>query len=146
MKNLGFRPASRLVFGFLFVFLPALSSFGGAIQRIPNTTLAMPPNLPTYGYSVTNAFGTLAFNDPVCLATPPGQTNCLFVVERSGTIAVITNLAAPTRTVFLNIASEVTNVIEECGLLCMTFHPGYATNGYFYVWYTTFQFHWHQRL
>ena len=106
------------------------------MQRVPNNTLALPLTPPIYGYSVTNAFGTLNFIDPVCIASPPGETNRLFVVERGGTIAVISNLASPTRAVFLNISNEVSHGVEECGLLCLTFHPGYATNGYFYVWYT----------
>ena len=86
------------------------------------------------GYALTNSFGALNFIDPVCMVTPPGETNRLFVVERGGDIAVITNLAAPERTVFLNISNKVTYV-GEGGLLSLVFHPGYATNGYFYVWY-----------
>ena len=95
----------------------------------------MPPAPPSSGYTITNAFGSLNFLDPVCLASPPGETNRLFVVERGGTIAVITNLAAPTRTVFLDISSKVTANLEECGLLSMVFHPGYSSNGFFFVWY-----------
>src|SRR5580698_9199154 len=128
--------AGRAVAGCFLAILLSFSALGGPIQRVPNTTLAMPAALPIYGYSVTNAFGTLNFADPVCIASPPGETNRLFVVERGGTIAVITNLASPNRTVFMNISNEVTHNAEECGLLCMTFHPNYATNGYFYVWYT----------
>ena len=120
----------------LFAVFLSFSAWGGPIQRVPNTTLAMPAALPIYGYSVTNAFGTLNFADPVCITSPPGETNRLFVVERGGTIAVITNLASPNRSIFLNVSNEVTHGLEECGLLCLTFHPGYATNGYFYIWYT----------
>jgi glucose/arabinose dehydrogenase len=135
MKNLRFAPAALLLAGFIGVFFAACA-FGAAFQRVPNTTIVMPPVLPTYGYSTTNAFGALDFLDPVCIATPPGETNRLFVVERGGTIAVITNLAAPNRTVFLSIPGEVIYPTEEEGLLAMAFHPGFATNGYFYVWYT----------
>ncbi len=113
----------------------------GPLQRVPNTTLQMPANPPTIGYSTTNAFPGITFTNPVCIASPPGETNRLFIVEKKGVIAVITNLASPSRTTFLNIASKViylgdTSVYDEQGLLCLTFHPGYATNGYFYVWYT----------
>src|ERR1700722_17715663 len=72
----------------LFAVFLSFSAWGGPIQRVPNTTLAMPAALPIYGYSVTNAFGTLNFADPVCITSPPGETNRLFVVERGGTIAV----------------------------------------------------------
>jgi glucose/arabinose dehydrogenase len=87
------------------------------------------------GYAVSNAFGpTLTFTAPVALVTPPGETNRLFVVEQSGRIAVITNLANPNRTVFMDIANRV-RFNQEQGLLGLAFHPGYATNRHFYVFY-----------
>lgn len=97
-----------------------------------------------WGFVPTNAFPGLAFNNPVCIASPPGETNRLFVLEKHGRIIVITNLANPTRTVFMDISSRVTvvnssetlDVGGEDGLLGLAFHPGYATNGYFYVFYT----------
>ena len=60
---------------------------------------------------------------------------------RWGRVIVITNLAAPTRTVFLDLTARVTSstsdsVSDEQGLLGMAFHPGYATNRYFYLFYT----------
>src|SRR4051794_3677284 len=93
------------------------------------------------GYALTNAFPGLTFTNPVCLASPPGETSRLFIVEKKGRIVVITNLAAPTRTIFMDISSNVisagdTSVGGEEGLLGLTFHPGYATNGFFYVFYT----------
>jgi uncharacterized repeat protein (TIGR03806 family) len=117
-----------------FSFL-SLSALAGALQRVPNTTLAMPSAPPTFpGYTLTNAFG-MNFLDAVEIVTPPGETNRVFVVERGGNIVVITNLAAPTRTIFLNATSKVTYDNNEGGLLSLAFHPNYASNGYFYVWY-----------
>src|SRR5690606_4549069 len=69
----------------------------------------------------------------------PGETNRLFILEKRGRIVVITNLAAPTRSIFLDMTSIVSSsdsVGDERGLLGLAFHPGYATNGYFYVFYT----------
>jgi glucose/arabinose dehydrogenase len=99
----------------------------------------MPPSPPVYGYGTTNAFGNLTFTDPVSVKAPPGETNRLFVLEQNGIIAVITNLLAPNRTVFLNIVGRVTGGVppDEQGLLGFAFHPGYATNGYIYVYYST---------
>src|ERR1051326_8443530 len=54
-------------------------------------------------YVIQNAFPTLAFTNPVCIASPPGETNRLFIVEKKGKIVVITNLASPTRTIFMDI-------------------------------------------
>jgi glucose/arabinose dehydrogenase/mono/diheme cytochrome c family protein len=108
------------------------------LERVANTTLQMPPAPPVFGYTVVNAFGNLTVTNPVALASPPGETNRLFVVEQAGRIAVITNLTAPNRTTFLDISSRVVSDLPqgERGLLGLAFHPGYATNGCFYVFYT----------
>ncbi len=121
----------------------------GLSGRIGNSTLRLPASAPSYGYATTNAFGGLSFADPMAVRTPPGETNRLFVVEQNGVIAVITNLAAPTRTVFLDIASRVAGGVpnDERGLLGLEFHPGYASNRQFYVYYsTTISGQLHQRL
>lgn len=110
-----------------------------ALERVPATTLTMPASPPTFGYSSTNALGNLIFTNPVAIVTPPGESNRLFILEKRGRIVVVTNLAAPTRTIFMDIVSRVTandTVGGEEGLLGLAFHPGYATNRYFYVFYT----------
>ena len=108
-------------------------------NRVANTTLKMPAAPPAFGYRTVNAFGTLTFTDPLAIASPPGETNRLFIVEQRGRIAVITNLAAPTRTVFLDISARVQGGTpsDERGLLGLAFHPGYATNGFFFVYYSS---------
>ena len=92
-------------------------------------------------YALTNAFPGLTFTNPVGIASAPEETNRLFIVERKGRIVVITNLAAPNRAIFMDISSRVTSATDttvggEEGLLGLAFHPGYATNGFFYVFYT----------
>jgi len=57
------------------------------------------------------------------------------VVEKRGRVAVITNLTAPTRSVFLDLSDRV-YFEQECGLLGIAFHPEFKTNRYFYVTYT----------
>jgi glucose/arabinose dehydrogenase len=77
---------------------------------------------------------TAALTNPVFLTAPPGDTNRLFVVEQGGTIRIIrhdTLLATP----FLDISSKVVSGGEQ-GLLSMAFHPLYATNKRFYVYFT----------
>ncbi len=86
-------------------------------------------------YTNADAFPGLTFSSPVCLAAPPGETNRLFVLEQAGVIVVITNLANPTRTVFMDISGRVTAGGEQ-GLLGLAFHPGYESNRNFYVFYT----------
>jgi glucose/arabinose dehydrogenase len=114
--------------------------FGTALSAIvadtnPPPSLTMPQNPPSYGYKFVNAFGNLSFEDPVAIVTPPGETNRVFVLEQAGRIVAITNLAAPNRTVFLDISSRIVSG-GEMGLLGLAFHPGYASNRQFYVYYT----------
>jgi glucose/arabinose dehydrogenase len=72
-------------------------------------------------------------SSPVHLTAPAGDAR-LFVVEQAGRIRVVKGgqlLATP----FLDIASRVLSGGER-GLLSVAFDPAYATNGYFYVYYT----------
>jgi len=124
-----------------FVTAPLINSSGAMTNRVNATSLnvpSSPPSTATNSYSTANAFPTVVFTNPICIRTPPGETNRLFVVEQGGRIVVITNLVNPTRTVFMNITSRITAFggSGESGLLSMDFHPGYATNGYFFIFYT----------
>lgn len=117
------------------------SSPAGPLQRVPNNTLSsMPAALPTLNFTATNAFPSITFSNPIGIYSPPGETNRLFILEKRGRIIVITNLSAPTRSIFLNITDRVigsdTSVGAEEGLLGLAFHPGYVTNGFLYVFYT----------
>ena len=69
---------------------------------------------------------------PVFLSAPDGDAR-QFIVERAGRIKIVANgLVLPTP--FLDISSRVNNLGER-GMLSMTFDPGFATNGFFYVFY-----------
>jgi glucose/arabinose dehydrogenase len=72
-------------------------------------------------------------DNPVFLTAPTGDAR-LFIVERSGRIRIVQNgtlLAAP----FLDIHDRTTTDNER-GLLSLAFHPQYAANGLFFVYYT----------
>jgi glucose/arabinose dehydrogenase len=107
----------------------------GLSNRVANTTLQMPASLPTFGIAISNAFPGVVFTNPICIATAPGETNRLFILERAGRVTVITNLAAPTRHQFMDISSRVITGGEE-GLLGIAFHPNYSDNRYFYLFYS----------
>src|SRR5439155_15746617 len=131
-----FRFATLLISPFFCAALLA-----GPLKRVPNITLMMAASPPTFGYVISNAFPGVLFTNPVCIASPPGETNRIFILEKKGRVVVITNLAAPTRTIFMDISGSVisgsdTSIGGEQGLLGLAFHPGYATNGYFYLFYT----------
>src|SRR5438132_10882483 len=138
MRRLGSRAFGtiRLLAIFVVFLLPVSNQAAVSNQREVNDTIRLPSAPPMQGYSLTNAFGALTFDHPVALAAPPGETNRLFVVERPGRIVVITNLAAPTKTIFLDISQSTYSSYIEAGLLGLAFHPGYRTNRYFYVYRT----------
>jgi glucose/arabinose dehydrogenase len=69
---------------------------------------------------------------PVYLTAPAGDSR-QFIVERGGRILVMENgvlRAIP----FLDIRNLVSTE-GEAGLLSMAFHPDYANNGYFFIYY-----------
>lgn len=76
------------------------------------------------------------FNSPVFLTEAPDNSGRLFVVDQTGQIYIIkdgTRLEQP----FLDIQSKI--ILEEPpderGLLSVAFHPDYANNGRFFVYY-----------
>ncbi|HEX2854956.1 MAG TPA: PQQ-dependent sugar dehydrogenase [Opitutaceae bacterium] len=95
--------------------------------------LAADAGLP---YATEPAF-PLKFEQPVAIVSPPGETNRLFVVEKPGRIIVISDFAKPTRKVFLDLAARVGDDDNEQGVLALAFHPDYAKNRQFYIWWTS---------
>jgi glucose/arabinose dehydrogenase len=86
---------------------------------------------------------TADLNAPLCVAFPKGDFNRLFIAEQSGSGGVedradVRILKLATNTVnampFLSINGVQTG--GELGLLGLAFHPDYANNGFFYVYYT----------
>ncbi len=59
----------------------------------------------------------------------------LFIVEQAGRIQILNADATINPVPFLNITSIVSSGGER-GLLGLAFHPDYANNGYFFVYYT----------
>ncbi len=123
--------------------------------RVANPAINVPLSPPPTAVQLAPAFAGLAsFNQPVCLATAPGDTKRLFVCERAtGLLQLIPDVTAvsPTKVTFLNLATMLSlrgrgetlggvgtayNSGNEQGLLSVAFHPNYPSNGYFYVYYT----------
>src|SRR5665647_1894180 len=88
-------------------------------------------------YIVKIAFPNLTFNQPVGLVNSGDGTNRLFVIEQPGVIRVFDNSQnVAASTVFLDISDQVLFGGEQ-GLLGLAFHPNYAQNGFFYVYYVS---------
>ncbi|MDM7921713.1 MAG: PQQ-dependent sugar dehydrogenase, partial [Pyrinomonadaceae bacterium] len=72
---------------------------------------------------------------PVLITSAKDGTRRLFIVERGGIIRVV-QPGSNTPTEFMNITTRVLSGGER-GLLGLTFHPDFETNGYFFVNYTS---------
>lgn len=95
-------------------------------------------NAPVLPYVVEPAFGALTFTQPLAIVSEPGEKNRLFILEKPGRILVIDNLARPGEPrVFLDLRERIGALDSEQGLLALAFHPNYARNRQFYVYYTS---------
>ncbi len=113
------------------------------LVRQSATSLNLPADLPAAtGYTTQNALGTLTFSAPMCTASAPGETNRLFVAERGGIVQAVSALATtPAKSAYLNLTSlllagETLRTDGENGLLSLVFHPDFATNGTFFVYFS----------
>jgi len=73
------------------------------------------------------------FNAPVFATAAPGDDDTVYVVEKIGTIAVVRDGARVGT--FLDVRSGLLTDGEQ-GLLGMAFHPDYASNGRFFIYFT----------
>ena len=112
---------------------PRLSIVVSILSGIVGSDCSAGSALP---YTTEVAF-KLDFDEPVAMVTPPGETNRLFVVEKTGRIIVIPDLGQPSRRTFLDLRKKVGDDEVEQGTLALAFHPDYAHNRQFYVWYTS---------
>ena len=92
-------------------------------------------------YRVENALGDLRFDQPIGTAVAPGERDRLFVLEKGGRIQQVTGLAAgaPAKSVFLDLTRPRDGKLEtgsECGVLGLAFHPDFARNRAFFVFYS----------
>ena len=91
----------------------------------------------TATYRTENAFPGVSFNQPLAIVSAPGEADRVFIVEKPGRIQVITGLnSTPLKREFFDLSARVL-VDSEQGLLGLAFHPEFATNRYFYVFYCT---------
>jgi hypothetical protein len=93
----------------------------------------------TDAYTIENAFPNLTFSRPTDVQNAGDGSNRLFVAEQTGEILGFNNdPGVSIVVVFLDIKDRVlADPQSEMGLLGLVFHPQYASNGYFFVQYTT---------
>lgn len=103
---------------------------GGGIDAAP-----APYCTPTGGTNLELTLIASGLNRAVGVAAPGGDAR-LFVLEQIGRVRVVRegNLLP---TPYLDLTSKVNAVGSEQGLLGLAFHPGFAQNGRFFVFYTS---------
>lgn len=87
---------------------------------------------------ITPTFTNQNIKLPVALSTPPDGTNRLFLVQQFGKITILpSDRSSDQETTFLDISGRplIAQKFEE-GLLALAFHPDYAQNRKFYLYYT----------
>ena len=116
--------------------------------RIAITSSTLPASPPSSALVIEDAFPGQTFSQPLGMASPPGENDRLFVLEKTGDIELLRGLStgAITRSVFLDLdalvnartaaPAEVFQTSSEQGLLGLAFHPQYATNRRFFVAYS----------
>jgi glucose/arabinose dehydrogenase len=93
----------------------------------PTTTL-----VPLQGLSLETV--TEGLTQPLLLLSPPGDER-RFLVERTGVISILTTEEQLLTEPFLDLRDRVNSGGIEQGLLGMAFHPQFADNGRFFVYY-----------
>jgi glucose/arabinose dehydrogenase len=81
---------------------------------------------------------------PIYVTQPPGITDSLYVVEKWGRIQIVRGGAVvgtflDLRPTIAGSPPTIPSDGEERGLLGLAFHPDYATNGRFFVYYLPFR-------
>jgi glucose/arabinose dehydrogenase len=89
---------------------------------------------PGPGDSAALHLVTSGLSHPDFVTAPPGDTARLFVVEQTGAIRVVRHDSL-LPAAFLDLTRHI-DYGGERGLLGLAFHPNYAANGRFYVYYT----------
>ena len=114
-------------------FAPQLATQSVAVNAgtTANVTVTY-ANGPALRLGLQAVAGATGLTNAVFLTAAPGDTTRLFIVEQAGRIRILKNGGLLT---FLDISSSVLAGGEQ-GLLSMAFDPNYATNGFFYVYFT----------
>jgi uncharacterized repeat protein (TIGR03806 family) len=109
----------------------------GLERRTALAALSLPTGLPQpIPVQLVDAFPSLTFDHPVLLAAPPDASNRVVVVEQPGRVRIFANNAATAATATLLDLTAVVQYGGEEGLLGFAFHSDFATNGWFYVYYS----------
>src|SRR6185295_4397350 len=101
---------------------------------------APPPAAPAEGHkSVGLQLVADGLTAPLTLVAAPDGSGRRFIVDQIGTIRILTADGRLLERPFLNLRDRIVDLqraYDERGLLGLAFHPGFATNGRFFVYYS----------
>jgi glucose/arabinose dehydrogenase len=113
-----FAPFIRLVFFLGFLVLQSVA------QPLPKIQLRP-------------VFPAMTLDRPVWMSQAPDGSDRFFLVEQPGRILLVSRGDDGNHVKeFLNIVDRQTYVDSAVGLMSMAFHPGFKTNGLFYIFYS----------
>jgi glucose/arabinose dehydrogenase len=97
---------------------------------------AAAPAQPLPQVKLVSTFPALTLDRAIWMSEAPDQTGRFFIVEQAGRIVIVPKGTDGSATnEFLNILERHPMVDNEEGLLSIAFHPGFNTNGLFYIYY-----------
>ena len=115
-------------------YCPTREVTRGEMAAFLTRALGLTPIVPPPRPAITLELVASGLDGPVYVTAPAGDDR-IFIVEKEGRIRILEDGVldpAP----FLDISGKVVNNGER-GLLSMAFHPDYASNGRFFVYYST---------
>jgi glucose/arabinose dehydrogenase len=124
----------------MIAFRFSLLALLGAVASA-QTPKPAPPPLPPTAYAVEDAFDGIKFDLPIAIVQVPGDGDRLAIVEREGRVQMLSGLKGGQvkKELFFDLTKPRDGAITvegECGLLGLAFHPEFASNHRFFVYYS----------
>lgn len=124
---------------------PCTRVFGSSLLGVAliSMLLAMAPQAPSAVGTIPDVrlqrvFPSLALKRPLQVVQAPGDDARLFILEQAGRVVVVKrgDREAKRGEEFLDLRKRVNDRNNEEGLLSLAFHPDFAKNREFFVYYT----------
>src|SRR6185295_11942927 len=126
------KPAQSLSIASLFIFLCVLLTNCEKNDNNNNN------NNPSDSTKVDLQLVADGFVSPIGLVAAPDNTGRLFVIDQAGKIWIIDQSGSKLPTPFMDVTSTLVALntnYDERGLLGLAFHPQFASNHRFYIYY-----------
>ena len=138
----GSKKIWRILVYFLF-FISLITLLNGCSSDSSSESSSGSSSGSSPGGSQGNTVGlqliASGLTSPVTMAIPNDSTNRKFIVDQAGKIYIIDANNNLLSTPFLDVSSKLVSLTasyDERGLLGLAFHPNYASNGRFFIFYT----------